>query len=292
MPNSMTGFGHQEFQNDDYKLVVEMRSVNHRYLDLSVRLPKQFNCFEPQIRSLLKKEVRRGKLDISVYFEDFQSGTHQIIYNPQIAEKYLSFLDQMSDTFRISNDVTSTSLSRYPDVFTLSDLEINTDKIWKDLQDCLSGALKQLQMQRKEEGQLLMQDLLSKLDFLESGVHQIEERSPQIVTEYRTKLYEKLKEVLEDSSIEESRILQESILYSDKICTDEETVRLLAHITSMRTVLSLSAEMGRKLDFIAQEMNREANTILSKANDLTTSRIAIDLKTEIEKIREQIQNIE
>ena len=213
-------------------------------------------------------------------------------YNEALAAEYLRYLNQMSETFGLENDVRVSVLSRYPEVFTMEEQTEDEEELWNGLKEALEGAFAQFVETRQTEGRNLKQDILSKLDNLSKEIVYIEERSPQIIAEYRAKLEDKMKELLADTQIEESRIAAEVILFADKICTDEEVVRLKSHIRHMRDTLEEKDEIGRKLDFIAQEMNREANTILSKANDLETSNHAISLKTEIEKIREQIQNIE
>ena len=218
--------------------------------------------------------------------------TSHVRYHAGIAGEYLKYLQQMETEFGLENDIRVSSLARFPEVFTMEEQAEDEDKLWNGLKEALEGAFRQFVETRTAEGENLKKDLLEKLSYLECQVGKVEERSPQIVAEYRAKLEAKVKELLEDVQIDESRIAAEVILFADKICTDEEVVRLKSHIQHMRSTLEEKEGIGRKLDFIAQEMNREANTILSKANDLEVSNLAIELKTEIEKIREQIQNIE
>ena len=267
MIKSMTGFGRCEVLKDSRKFTVELKSVNHRYLDVNIRMPKKLNFFETSIRTLLKSYADRGKVDIFITYEDLSQSQVSVKYNAALAAEYLKYLNQMAEEFSLDNDVRVSTLSRYPEVFTMEEM-------------------------RTKEGERLKEDILLKLDLLSEQIRFIEERSPQIIAEYRTKLEEKMRELLEDTQIDDNRIAAEVILFADKICTDEEVVRLKSHIQHMKETLEESNGIGRKLDFIAQEMNREANTILSKANDLDISNRAISLKTEIEKIREQIQNIE
>ena len=285
MIKSMTGFGRCEVQKDSRKFTVELKSVNHRYLDVNIRMPKKLNFFETAIRNLLKSYANRGKVDIFI-------AQVAVKYNAVLAGEYLKYLKQMEEEFGLENDIRVSTLSRYPEVFTMEEQSEDEEELWNGLKEALEGAFGQFVRTRQTEGENLKRDILAKLDRLNELTAHIEERSPQIVSEYRAKLEEKMKELLADTQIEESRIAAEVILFADKICTDEEVVRLKSHISHMRNTLDEKDEIGRKLDFIAQEMNREANTILSKANDIEVSDYAISLKTEIEKIREQIQNIE
>ena len=292
MIKSMTGFGRCEVLKDSRKFTVELKSVNHRYLDVNIRMPKKLNFFETSIRTLLKSYADRGKVDIFITYEDLSQSQVSVKYNAALAAEYLKYLNQMAGEFSLDNDVRVSTLSRYPEVFTMEECSEDEDELWNGLKEALEGAFSQFVEMRTKEGERLKEDILLKLDLLSEQIRFIEERSPQIIAEYRTKLEEKMRELLEDTQIDDNRIAAEVILFADKICTDEEVVRLKSHIQHMKETLEESNGIGRKLDFIAQEMNREANTILSKANDLDISNRAISLKTEIEKIREQIQNIE
>ena len=231
-------------------------------------------------------------MDLFITYEDYTKAGVFIKYNKEIARQYLEYLEEMGDEFGLDQDISVGMLSRYPEVFTMEEQAVDESRLWDLLSQVIREAAAQFVEAREREGEHLRRDILEKLDGMEKKVDLVEARSPQILKEYREKLETKVKELLSDTQIEESRIAAEVILFADKICTDEETVRLRSHIRHMAKVLSESEGIGRKLDFIAQEMNREANTILSKANDLETSNLAIDLKTEIEKVREQIQNIE
>ena len=292
MIRSMTGFGRCEIQSGEKKFTVEMKGVNHRYLDVNIRMPKKLYFFETAIRSYLKKYIQRGKVDIFVTYEDLSEGQMSLKYNEALASEYLDYFRQMEEKFGLENDVRISALSRYPEVFTMEEQDVDEEEMWNGLREALDGACVQFVSARETEGEKLREDLIGKLDDMKAVVEKIEERSPQILSEYRGKLEEKVKELLADTQIDESRIAAEVVLFADKICTDEEIVRLKSHIDHMKSTLQAGEGIGRKLDFIAQEMNREANTILSKANDLTVSNYGIDLKTEIEKVREQIQNIE
>ena len=293
MIKSMTGFGRCELADGERKFTIEMKGVNHRYLDVNIRMPKKLNFFETAIRNLLKQSVSRGKVDIFITYEDLSEGQAVLKYNETLAKEYLVCLKQMEESFGLENDIRVSTLSRYPEVLTMEEQALDAEEIWNVLKKAMEGALEQFVETRTMEGENLKKDILSKLDGMQKLVAYIEERSPEIVKEYREKLEEKVKELLEDSQIDDGRIAAEVVIFADKICTDEEVVRLKSHISHMQEVLrSEESGIGRKLDFIAQEMNREANTILSKANDLDVSNYAIGLKTEIEKVREQIQNIE
>lgn len=292
MIKSMTGFGHAEAVTKERKITVELKSVNHRYLDLSIKMPRKLNVFEGQIRNLMKHYMQRGKVDVFITYEDYTAGNVSVKYNREIAAEYLKHLKQMEEEFSLENDVKVSGLSRYPEVLSMEEQSINEEETWHSLEGPLHEACGKFVKTREREGENLKNDLLVKLDGLENMVIKVQQRSPEVVQAYREKLEAKVHELLEDAQIDESRIAAEVILFSDKICNDEETVRLLSHIRGMKKILMEKEGVGRKLDFMAQEMNREANTILSKSSDLEVSDIAIDLKTEIEKIREQIQNIE
>lgn len=292
MIKSMTGFGRSEVLREHCKMIVEMKSVNHRYGDISIRMPKKLSFFETQMRALLKKYIQRGKVDVFITYEDLSEQKVELKYNQAMAKNYLDMLKRMEEELGVPNDITATALSRYPEVFTLEEQESDEEEIWAVLEEVLTNAVHAFVETRVTEGEHLYHDLMDKLDAMLLMVDAIESRSPGIVEEYRAKLEEKVKELLENNVIDDGRIAAEVTIYADKICVDEETVRLRSHIESMKHTLHMEGTIGRKLDFIAQEMNREANTILSKANDLELSNIAIDLKTEIEKVREQIQNIE
>lgn len=292
MIKSMTGFGRAESQNEHFKFTVEMKSVNHRYLDFNFKIPKKLGLFEASVRNVLKEYIQRGKVDVFITYENFTEDRISLKCNKDIARQYLQYLQDMSEEFGIANDITACTLSRYPEVFAMEEQPTDEEELWNALEPVLRSAAEAFVAARENEGEHLKTDLFDKLDGMLDKVAEIEKRSPEIISEYREKLERKTKELLEDSQIEDSRIAAEVVLFADKICTDEETVRLKSHIVNMKQVLTDGVGIGRKLDFIAQEMNREANTILSKANDITTSNIAIDLKTEIEKVREQIQNVE
>ena len=291
---SMTGFGRAEVENDSYRILVELKSVNHRYLDLSLKMPRRFNCFEVRIRQLLKEYIERGKVDVYISYDDYTGATKKLIYNKELAEEYVGFIRTMEQQFGLKNDLNASALARFPDVLIMEDGSDTDEMLWEIAEPAVRRAAESFIDERKREGAHLKADLINKLNQIDAWVDELVSMSPSIVEDYRKRLYEKIKETLNDSSIaaDEGRIITEVTIYSDKICTDEEMVRLKSHIAAVRDKLEAGGSCGRELDFIAQEMNREANTTLSKANNLKKADVAIALKTEIEKIREQVQNIE
>lgn len=294
MIKSMTGFGHGEMSNAaNQKVTIEMKAVNHRYCDISLKLPKKFTMFEAAIRKIMKEYVSRGKVDIYISFEDLSQTGIGLLYNREIAGEYMEIFRKMQEEFQIEMDITASAMARFPEVITVEEKPQDEEVWWELIEASLREAAEKFVEARSTEGEHLKKDLLQKLDQMEEDVAFIESRSPDIIKEYRVKLEERVKEFLEDSSIEENRIAAEVALYADKMAVDEEIVRLQSHIRSMRDILRKgNGAVGRKLDFMAQEMNREANTILSKSSDADLAEHAIELKTNVEKVREQIQNIE
>ena len=294
MIRSMTGYGHSEVSSGNRKISVEMKSVNHRFLDVGIRMPRQLNAYDAALRTRLKKYASRGKIDLFITYENLEEGKQVLHYNAGLAGEYVKYMRQMAEDFHLSNDVRVTALARFPDILTIEETAEDEEIVQKLLFEAFDKACEQFVETRTAEGERLKEDLIAKADIIEREVAAIEERSPEIISEYRERLEKRIAEVLQDTELDESRIAAEVVIYADKICTDEERVRLRSHIASYRETLSgkNSDSIGRKLDFLAQEMNREANTILSKANDSFVSERGITLKTEIEKIREQIQNIE
>jgi len=292
MIKSMTGFGRCELAEEGRKITVEMKAVNHRYSEFSVKLPKRLNVCDVMVRNVLKQYISRGKVDVFVSYEDETEGKGCVKYNAELAKEYYDILMRMAEEFPIENDIRISGLSRYPEVLTIESEQQDEEALYSLLERAVKGACEQFVETRIAEGERLREDLTAKCNKVSELVAAVEERSPQIMAEYRKKLTDKVAEVLGDTKIDERVLATEITIYADKICTDEETVRLRSHVANMLDTFKQGENIGRKLDFVAQEMNREANTILSKANDITVSNIAIDLKTEIEKIREQIQNIE
>ena len=292
MIKSMTGFGRCEVSEGDRKITVEMKSVNHRYLDVSMKMPKKLNLFDSAIRGILKGYIERGKVDVYITCEDLSGSNAALTYNPKIAAQYVEYFRQMEEQFGLENDMQVSVLARCPEVLVMEEQKEDEAETWHLLERAVHGACGKFVETRLREGKTLKEDLLQKLQEILETVAFVEERSPRILSEYRQKLETKVKELFADAQIDENRIAAEVTIFADKICVDEEIVRLRSHVEAMKEALEYEGGIGRKLDFIAQEMNREANTTLSKANDLEISSRAIDLKTAIEKVREQIQNIE
>lgn len=288
----MTGFGRSEIERGNRKITVEIKSVNHRFLENSIKMPKKLNIFEARIRDTIKKYASRGKIDVFITYEDNSESNVSLKFNESIAREYMNIFRQMEERFNIRNDITVGALSRYPEVITMEESQEDEEELWNFINETIEEACKGLADTRIIEGENLKKDLLLKLDHMEELVSYIETKNPQIIEDYKKKLEAKMEEILSDADIDKNRIASEVIIYADKVCVDEETVRLRSHIEHARKCLNEDGGIGRKMDFIAQEMNREANTTLSKANNIEISNAAIDLKTEIEKIREQIQNIE
>ena len=292
MINSMTGFRRYESITEEYRISVEIKAVNHRYLDLGIKMPKKLNGFEAAMRTLLKDYIQRGKVDVFITYESYTEANLGLRYNSVLAGEYVEAFRKMSEQFGIPNDLTASVLARCPEVLSMEQEPEDETQMWELLKEALSKAAERFVESRRLEGEHLKADLLCKLDQVLSFVEFVETRSPGVVEEYRRRLEDKVRELLESSAIDDSRIAAEVTIFADKICVDEETVRLRSHAERMKKELLTGGAVGRKLDFIAQEMNREANTILSKSNDREVTDHAILLKTEIEKIREQIQNIE
>ena len=292
MIKSMTGFGRCEISEGSKKITVEMKSVNHRYLDVTVKMPKKLNYFDSAIRGILKEYIQRGKVDVFVSYENLSESEEVLTYNQGIAAQYMEYFRRMGEEFSLTDDVTVSVLARCPEVFVMEEQKENEEELWNILQRALRGACEKFVEARIREGEMLKTDMILKLDRMLTLVAAVEKRSPLMLSEYRQKLETKVRELLADAQLDESRIATEVTIFADKICVDEELVRLKSHVEATKAALEAGGSIGRKLDFIAQEMNREANTTLSKANDLEISSLAIELKTEIEKVREQIQNIE
>lgn len=292
MIRSMTGFGRFEISKDARKITVEMKSVNHRYLDINIRMPKKLYCFEANIRNLIKNVLERGKVDVFISYEDLSEGSMCLQYNEALAKEYVEKIRHIAEEFDVKNDLSATYIARCPDVIVMEEQTVDEDELDSFVTEAVNGALEELVKVREKEGEHLRNNLLGKTAVMHEIVTFIEEKAPMILTEYKNKIEEKVKELLENSSIDDSRIAAEVTLFADKVCIDEEIVRLVSHIINMNTNLSEGDRVGRKLDFIAQEMNREANTILSKTSDMEITNKGIELKNVIEEIREQVQNIE
>lgn len=289
---SMTGFGRAEHVDSSRKIAVEIKSVNHRYLDISIKMPKKLSVLEPRIRKVLKEYMKRGKVDVFITYESLMEDDVSLSCNMELAGQYLNYAGKIAEKFGIDNDVTTSKLMAMPDVMIMEEQEPDEEELWSEVEPVLREAGEKFAGMRSAEGERLREDVCAKLDVMERDVGRIMEREPSIIEEYKDRLKDKTRELLDGAEIDEGRIAAEVVIFADKISTDEETVRLKSHIRSMRETLSDGDDVGRKLDFLAQEMNREANTTLSKSGDSETNSIGVELKTVIEKIREQIQNIE
>ncbi len=292
MVRSMTGYGKGFAENADARVTIEMKSVNHRYLDLNIKLPKKLNFLESQIRNKISESIFRGKVDVYITLNEHSDACYQVSINDAIAQKYLDSISAMAEKLGIDNDMKASNISRLPDVIELEEMDADEEGLKELVLKALDLCINQFVESRIAEGNRLEADLIAKMDEMLVLVDKLEKRSPQIIEEYRQKLKAKVAELLEDTHIDEARLAQEVVIYADKVCIDEEMVRLKSHVSETRGVFDLDKEVGRKLDFLAQELNREANTILSKSTDVEIADIGITLKTLIEKVREQIQNIE
>ncbi|WP_294212523.1 YicC/YloC family endoribonuclease [Pseudobutyrivibrio sp.] len=292
MVRSMTGYGKGFAENADARVTIEMKSVNHRYLDLNIKLPKKLNFLESQVRNKISESIFRGKVDVYITLNEHSDACYQVSINDAIAQKYLDSISAMAEKLGIDNDMKASNISRLPDVIELEEMDADEEGLKELVLRALDLCINQFVESRIAEGNRLEADLIAKMDEMLVLVDKLEKRSPQIIEEYRQKLKAKVAELLEDTNIDEARLAQEVVIYADKVCIDEEMVRLKSHVSETRGVFDLDKEVGRKLDFLAQELNREANTILSKSTDVEIADIGITLKTLIEKVREQIQNIE
>ncbi len=292
MIKSMTGFGRSELTTRDRHILVEIKAVNHRFCDVSIKLPKKLNFLETEIRNFLKDYIQRGKVDVFITYEDHSGKDSHVVYNRELASQYINYLREMKDEYGLTTEIDVNGIGRFPDVFTIEEESVDENMIWQELEKPLREACERFVAARETEGEKLLKDLLAKLDSMQEMVAYIEAESPKIIEEYKTRLTEKINELGKNVEIDAQRIATEVTIFADKVCVDEEIVRLKSHVDGTKAILVEGGSIGRKLDFLVQEMNREANTILSKSNTLHISNKGIDLKTEIEKIREQIQNIE
>lgn len=292
MIKSMTGYGRAVAAFEDKQITVELRSVNNRYLDCSVKLPRLYAFCEEAVKQAVKQSVTRGKVDVFVTVNLTQSSDVSIGLNRPVLEGYLAAMRTMAEDYSIREDISVSSLSRLPEVFTVEKAEQDEDALKAQLLGVVAQALEGYDAMRRAEGEALARDLSAKADAILEKVAFVERRSPQSVAEYREKLLAKMREVLESATVDEARILTEAAIFADKVAVDEETVRLRSHLDQLRGMLRSSEPIGRKLDFLMQEINRETNTIGSKCSDLEIARTVVDMKAELEKIREQIQNIE
>lgn len=292
MLRSMTGYGRSQKILNGRDILVEIRSVNHRYYEYSSRVPRTFSYIDEKLKGLLKTGISRGKVEVAVTINNIEGRDSEIAINKGVAEGYVNALRSVSEELGLEDDLSLSKLIKLPDIFNIQKTPDDEEQVWNDVSEVTKEALERFVEMRKVEGERLRNDVIQKADAILEMVGRVEVLSPQTVENYRNRLYKKLSEILEDKNIDEQRILTEAAVFSEKIAVDEETVRLRSHISQLKTMLDADEAVGRKLDFIVQEMNREVNTIGSKAQDLNVTKIVVDMKAEIEKIREQIQNIE
>lgn len=292
MVRSMTGFGRAQVSVDGFNITAEIKSVNHRYFEFSAKMPRMYGFLEEKVKSLVSSQISRGKVECSLQIETTADESVVVTVNEPLVKGYVEALDKISQTFGITNEVTASTLARFPDSLTVAKAPVDEEKLSEGVLEAVSQALVSFIAMRETEGEKLKNDVLSRAETIISAVEFVEDRSPETVKIYNDKLLERMRAVLGETQVDESRILTEAAIYADKVAVAEETVRLRSHIDQLRTMLSSDGAIGRKLDFLVQEINREANTIGSKAQDIDIARKVIDVKAEVEKIREQIQNIE
>ncbi len=288
----MTGYGHVEGIFETKRIVCEVRSVNHRYADYNIKVPRYYGFLEDMVRKYVSEYISRGKVDVYVSVESYVDSDKQILVNEALAQSYIEALTKIRDSFGVKDDISVSTVSRFNDIFISERKQEDADEIWRLVKEALEGAMEQFISMREREGERMLADIKSRSEYMLSLVGEVERRSPERVEQYQNRLRAKLEEVLSSSNIDETRIITEAAIYADKVAVDEETVRLRSHFTELDTILSSGEPAGRKLDFLIQEINREINTIGSKANDVQTAKIVVDLKAELEKMREQVQNIE
>lgn len=292
MFRSMTGYGRHEICDGGKKIMVEIKSVNHRYSDYSIKVPRFYGYLEDKIREYLSKYVSRGKIDIYVSIENYGESDKQIVLNEELAENYIAVLREMVQKFDLRDDITVSAVARYTDIFKNERKEEDDEQIWVLVKNVLEHAVDAFVAMREREGKRLYDDMSARIEYMRELAAKIDERSPKTVEEYRKKLYQKIKELVDEKDIDESRILTEVAIFADKVAVNEETVRLESHFKEFYDIAESDEPSGRKLDFLVQEINREVNTTGSKASDIEIAKLVVDLKAEIEKLREQIQNIE
>ena len=292
MIKSMTGYGNAEGSCNKIDISIELRSVNNRYFDCNIRIPRVYTAFEDEMKAIIQRYVSRGRIDVYVTIDSSQTDNVTIKLNETLLSAYLKAFNDVAEKYKLENDATVMAVSRLPDVLTVEKQETDKDVLCSAVCEVLEKALVKYNEMRTVEGARLKDDLSSKADKIEALVKKVEERSPKTVAEYREKLYNHMSEVLANTEIDEGRLLMEAAIFADKVAVEEETVRLHSHLAQLRTMINLDEPIGRKLDFLVQELNREANTIGSKGNDIEIAKIVMEIKAEIEKIREQAQNIE
>ncbi len=288
----MTGYGRGQINTNGRDILVEIRSVNNRYYDFNAKFPRVYGYLEEKLKSFLQGSISRGKVEVAVSIFNNENKEQEIEVNREVAKGYIKALRDVNTELGLDDDLTLSGVARFPDVFNVKKVIEDEDFIWAMVKEAAEIAVEKFVSMRETEGQKMKEDICSRLDYILELVSKVEEQSPKTTENYRNKLYAKMKDILGDKNIDESRILMEAAIFSEKIAVDEETVRLRSHISQFKELLESAEPIGRKLDFLVQEMNREANTTGSKAQDIEVTRIVVDIKSEIEKIREQIQNIE
>ncbi len=292
MVSSMTGFGRDSIIEAGKSFVIEIKSVNHRYMDLNIKMPRVYLTLEERIRNVIKEKLNRGKIDIYINMKVFERTDVEAVLNKSLAASYVKCLKEIQESFDLRDDVSVINIARFPEVVNVEHKEEDVELIWETIKKPLEGALDKHMEMRLREGQKLKEDLLLKCSNIELLLKEIQDKSTTVVLDYKEKLENRLKEIVEDKNYDEGRVAMEMAIIADKCCIDEELVRLASHLSQIKDTLEIEEPIGRKLDFIVQEMNREANTISSKSNDLTVTKNILQVKSEIEKIREQTQNIE
>ncbi len=292
MIKSMTGYGRYEHLDENRKIVIDIRSVNHRYADVSVKVPRSYGYLEDKIREAVSSEISRGKVEVFVYIETYTHEDKVVTIDHVLAENYYHVLTELKETYGLRNEVGISDLSRFSDIFVTRSQEEDKDKVWDLVSECLSHAVADFVACRLREGARLKENLVERANAIQGLIKEVEARTPQIVEEYAKRLRERMTELLGNFAVDESRLLTEVGVMADRVCIDEELVRLKSHFVELEKILALSEPVGRKLDFLVQEINRETNTIGSKANDFGIAKTVVEIKSEIEKLREQIQNIE
>lgn len=292
MTRSMTGFGRAQKETESIFISVELKSVNHRYFELYSRVPRTYGFLEERIKSHLQGRIARGKVECNVTIEELETDDVVVKVNHSLAKAYLDALSELEETYELRNDISASTLTRFGDILSVHKEETDEDAIWELVKSVLDEACDNFIAMREREGLKLKDDICGRADAILEKVAFVEERSPETVREYNDKLKTRIKELLDGADVDEQRLLQEAAIYADKVAVDEETVRLRSHIEQLKAMFNEDEAIGRKMDFLVQEINREANTIGSKASDFEINKVVVEIKAEVEKIREQVQNIE
>lgn len=292
MIKSMTGYGRCEHIDESKKIVIDIRSVNHRYCDVSVKVPRSYAYLEDKIREYVSSEVSRGKVEVFVYIENYTNDDKVVTLDRVLSENYYNVLTELKETYQLRHEIGLSDLARFSDIFVTRQQEEDKDKAWELVSGCLTSAVNDFVAMRLREGERLKENLIEKAENIKALISKIEARSPEIIKEYEARLRARMEELLGNLQLDEGRLVTEVGIMADRVCIDEELVRLKSHFVELEKILALSEPVGRKLDFLVQEINRETNTIGSKANDFGIASLVVEIKSEIEKLREQIQNIE